>query len=132
VIGNKAYVGGGYANSANLPEDFYSFDGTNWAALGDLKRDDDGKTYDVRKYNAGAFVIGNKGYVVSGKSGASITNTVWAYDPSSDTWDDKHQSLPFDAREKSVSFSLNGKGYISTGVNGSFIFDNTLVFTPVR
>lgn len=132
VIGNKAYVGGGYANSANLPEDFYSFDGTNWTALGDLKRDDDGKTYDVRKYNAGAFVIGNTGYVVSGKSGASITNTVWAYDPSTDTWNDKHQSLPFDAREKSVSFSLNGKGYISTGVNGSFIFDNTLVFTPVR
>ncbi|QBQ39694.1 Kelch repeat-containing protein [Sphingobacterium psychroaquaticum] len=132
VIGDKAYVGGGYANSANLPEDFYSFDGTNWKPLADLNRSDASYTYDVRKYNAGAFVIGNNGYVVSGRSGSSITNTVWKYDPASDSWTDKHQNLPADAREKAVSFTLNGKGYISTGVNGSFIFDNTWEFTQVR
>ena len=132
VIGNKAYVGGGYTNSSVLPEDFYSFDGTTWTPLGDLKRDDNGKNYDVRKYNAGAFTIGNNGYIVSGRSGSSITSSVFAYDPTTDTWTTKHQALPFDAREKAVSFSLNGKGYITTGMNSSNVFDNTLVFTPVR
>ncbi len=132
VIGNKAYVGGGYANSAELPEDFYSFDGTNWTALNDLKRSDDNYTYDVRKYHASAFVIGNNAYVVSGRSGSSITNTVWKYEPSSDSWTDKHQNLPSDAREKAVAFTIDGKGYITTGVNGSFIFDNTWQFTQVR
>ncbi|SFS70650.1 Kelch repeat-containing protein [Sphingobacterium wenxiniae] len=132
VIGDKAYVGGGYANSSDLPEDFYSFDGTSWKALNDLKRDDNSFTYDVRKRSASAFVIGNSAYVVSGRSGTSITNTVWKYEPSSDSWTDKHQNLPADAREKAVGFSLNGKGYITTGVNGSFIFDNTWQFTQVR
>ncbi|KGE14403.1 Kelch repeat-containing protein [Sphingobacterium deserti] len=133
VIGDKAYVGGGYANSPTLPEDFYSFDGTNWAPLADLNRSDDTYTYDVRKYNASAFVIGNAGYVVSGRgSGSGITSTVWKYEPGSDSWTDKHQSLPADAREKAVGFALDGKGYISTGINGAFNFDNTWQFTQVR
>ncbi|HLS94544.1 MAG TPA: kelch repeat-containing protein [Sphingobacterium sp.] len=132
VIGNRAYVGGGYANSASLPEDFYAFDGTNWTPLNDLNRADDSYTYDARKYNAGSFVIGNYGYVVSGRTGTSVTSSVWKYEPATDSWTDKHQALPADAREKGVAFSLNGKGYITTGVNGSFIFDNTWEFTPVR
>lgn len=132
VIGDKAYVGGGYANSSNLPEDFYSFDGKDWKPLADLNRKDDKYTYDVRKYNASSFAIGNFGYVVSGKNSSSITNSVWKYDPATDSWTDKHQALPADAREKAVSFTLNGKGYITTGVNGTFIFDNTWEFTPVR
>ncbi|MFD2966643.1 Kelch repeat-containing protein [Sphingobacterium bambusae] len=132
VIGDRAYVGGGYANSSSLPEDFYSFDGTNWTALADLNRNDDTYTYDARKYNASAFVVGNAGYVVSGRSGSSITSTVWKYEPASDSWTDKHQALPADAREKAVGFALNGKGYITTGLNGAFIFDNTWEFTQVR
>jgi len=132
VIGNKAYVGGGFANSAELPEDFYAFDGTTWTPLNDLRRNTDGYNYDVRRYYASAFVIGDNGYVVSGRSGTAITNTVWKYEPSSDTWVDKHQNLPSDAREKAVAFSIGGKGYITTGLNGSFIFDNTWQFEQVR
>lgn len=132
VIGDKAYVGGGLANSSNLPEDFYSFDGKDWKPLADLNRKDDKYTYDVRKYNAGSFVIGNYGYVVSGRNGSSITNSVWKYEPATDSWTDKHQALTSDAREKAVSFALNDKGYIVTGVNGSFIFDSNFEFTPVR
>lgn len=132
VIGDKAYVGGGFANSANLPEDFYSFDGKDWVPLPDLNRTVDGTTLDARKYNAATFVIGNQGYVVSGRSGTSITNSVWKFDPSNNTWTDKHQALPVDAREKAVGFAIDGKGYVTTGINGSFVFDSNLVFTPVR
>lgn len=132
VIGDKAYVGGGLANSSNLPADFYSFDGKDWVKLADLNRKDSKYTYDARKYNAGAFAIGNYGYVVSGKNGASITNSVWKYEPATDSWTDKHQALIADAREKAVSFALNGKGYIVTGINGTFNFDTNYEFSPVR
>ncbi|HLT85983.1 MAG TPA: kelch repeat-containing protein [Sphingobacterium sp.] len=132
VIGDKAYVGGGDAGSSALPEDFYSFDGQNWQELNDLNRSDDNYTYDARKYNASAFTIGNYGYVVSGRNASTVTSTVWKYEPSSDSWTDKHQALSTDPREKAVGFSLDGKGYVTTGVNGSRVFDNTFEFIPVR
>lgn len=133
VIGGKAYVGGGQDGGTNaLPEDFYSFDGDKWTALKDLNRDDDDYRYDARKYAASAFTIGNYGYVVSGRNANTVTSTVWKYDPSSDSWTDKHQALITDPREKAVGFSLNGKGYISTGLNGSRYFDSTFEFTPAR
>ncbi|MGO1242852.1 MAG: Kelch repeat-containing protein [Sphingobacterium sp.] len=130
IIDGKAYVGGGYSNSSSLPEDFYSFDGTEWRTLADLDRDDDSYTYDARKYNAATFVLGNKGYVVSGRSGSAISSSVFEYDPASDTWNDERDPLSTDAREKGVGFALNGVGYITTGVNSSMIFDSTFAFRP--
>lgn len=132
VIGNKAYIGGGYSGSSTLPDGLYTFDGTNWTTLNSLNRSDDNYTYDARKYNAATFVIGNYAYVVSGRNANSVTSTVWKYDPSSDSWTDKHQALSTDSREKGVGFSLDGKGYVVTGVNGSIVFDNMYEFTPVR
>ncbi|WP_437920159.1 Kelch repeat-containing protein [Sphingobacterium sp. LRF_L2] len=133
VIGDKAYVGGGYTNSNDLPDGFYSFDGTNWKTLNSLNRSDDSYTYDARKQRASTFVIGNYGYVVSGKgTSGSVTSTVWKYEPSTDSWTDKHQALTKDAREKAAGFSIDGKGYVVTGVSGSTVFDNMYQFTPVR
>ena len=132
VIGNKAYIGGGYSNSAELPDGFYSFDGSKWETLPSLKRSDEDYTYDARKYNAASFVIGNYGYVVSGRNANSVTSSVWKYDPTSRSWTDKHQALSTDAREKAVGFAIDGKGYVVTGVNGSLVYDNMYEFTPVR
>ena len=132
VIGDKAYIGGGYNNSNSLPDGFYSFDGSKWEPLPSLNRADDQYTYDARKYNAATFVIGNYGYVVSGRNANSVTSSVWKYDPSSRSWTDKHQALSTDPREKAIGFSMNGKGYVVTGVNGSLVFDNMYEFTPVR
>ncbi|MCC2600486.1 Kelch repeat-containing protein [Sphingobacterium sp. FBM7-1] len=133
VIGDKAYVGGGQDGGTNaLPEDFYSFDGSEWEPLNDLNRSDDNYTYDARKYAASAFSIGNYGYVISGRNASTVTSTVWKYDPATDSWTDKHEALSSDPREKSVGFSLNGKGYITTGLNGSRYFDSTFEFIPVR
>lgn len=130
VIGNKAYVGGGFDNN-QYPEDFYEFDGTNWKKLHDLKRDDDGNNYDVTRQSASAFSIENHGYIVGGKKG-SVMNTVWKYNPTTDSWSNNNQSFIGSAREGAVSFSAGGKGYITTGANGSFKFDDTWEFKPVR
>jgi len=129
VIGNKAYVGGGIDNN-QYPDDFYSFDGTNWAKVASLKSDKD-PVYDLTRQAASAFVIGNYGYVVGGKKSA-VLNTTWKYDPAKNEWVNKHQALPQNAREGAVAFSIDSKGYLTTGANGSFRFDDTWVFTPVR
>lgn len=130
VVGNKAYIGGGFDNNTN-PEDFYSFDGTSWAKLAPLK--DENATYDLTRQSASTFVIGNYGYVVGGKKAqGTALNTTWKYDPAKNEWNNIHQSLPQNAREGAVSFSISSKGYLTTGANGSFKFDDTWVFTPVR
>lgn len=126
VINNVAYVGGGYSNGVPT-EDFYSFDGTNWVPKKALNADNK----DARRFRAGAFAIGNNGYVVSGRSQSGVVTTVWKYNPSDDSWSDGSQSLP-SARENAVSFAIKGKGYITTGNNGTTFFDDTYVFTPVR
>ncbi len=127
VINNVAYVGGGYSNGVPT-DDFYSFDGTTWKKEKGLTEDDK----DARRFRAGAFTIGNNGYVVSGRSQSGVVGTVWKYNPSDKTWTDGSQALP-SAREKAVSFAIKGKGYITTGNNGSgSFFDDTFEFTPVR
>ncbi|QBR10855.1 Kelch repeat-containing protein [Sphingobacterium sp. CZ-2] len=126
VINGVAYVGGGYSNGVPT-DDFYKFDGTTWTKLPSLRTDN----YDARRFNASAFAIGNYGYVVSGRSASGIVNTVWKFDPSNNTWTDKHESLT-SAREKAVGFAVKGKGYITTGSTGTSFFDDNWEFTPVR
>lgn len=130
VIGNKAYIGGG-EKSNQFPEDFYSFDGTEngWTELAPLK--DAANTYDLTRQSASTFVIGNFGYVVGGKKG-SVLGNVWKYDVAANKWESKHQALPQNAREGAVSFSIGGKGYLTTGMNSATKFDDTWVFTQVR
>ena len=135
VIGDKAYVGGGRFNN-QLPEDFFSFDGTTWTKLNDLNRSDANQTYDVRRSNTSTFVIGGQGYIVSGRAPAGLVANVWKYDPGSDTWTGEHQAIQGGgAREKAVGFAIGNRGFIATGSNGTGrenFFSETLVFTPVR
>lgn len=135
VIGNKAYVGGGRDNN-QYPEDFYSFDGTKWNKEAPLKSDKD-PIYDLTREAASTFEIGNFGYVVGGKKGSGALNTTWKYDPAKNEWVSKHQALPQNAREGAVSFSINSKGYLTTGkttagMGGPVSLDDTWIFTPVR
>lgn len=128
VIGNKAYVGGGLDNN-QYPEDFYSFDGQNWNEETPLK--DTELSYDLTRQSASTFVIGNYGFVVGGKKSGAMGN-VWRYDPATKTWESKHQALPQNSREGAVAFSIDGKGYLTTGANGTTKFDDTWVFTMLR
>ncbi|HMR19639.1 MAG TPA: kelch repeat-containing protein [Sphingobacterium sp.] len=130
VIGNKAYVGGGMDNN-QFPEDFYSFDGENWAELNPINRSDDNYTYDITRQSTATFAIGNYGYVVGGRKN-SVLGNVWKYDPATDSWTDKHQAFLGSYRESAASFSIGGKGYVVTGMNGTAKFDDNWVFTPVR
>ncbi len=130
VIGNKAYVGGGMDNN-QYPDDFYSFDGTNWEEKATINRNDDSYTYDITRQSAATFAIGNYGYVVGGRK-SSILGSVWKYDPASDSWTDKHQAFQGSYREGAAAFSIGGKGYVVTGVNSTSKFDDNWVFTPVR
>lgn len=128
VVGTKAYIGGGMDNN-QFPEDFYSFDGKDWVEVAPLK--DAANTYDLTRQSASTFVIGNFGYVVGGKKG-SVLGNVWKYDVAANKWEGKHQALPVNAREGAVSFSIGGKGYLTTGMNNATKFDDTWVFTQVR
>ncbi|TDQ75457.1 Kelch repeat-containing protein [Sphingobacterium yanglingense] len=129
VVNGKAYVGGGMDNN-QFPEDFYSFDGKTWNEnVAPLK--DASNTYDLTRQSASTFVIGNFGYVVGGKKG-SVLGNVWKYDVAANKWESKHQALPQNAREGAVSFSIGGKGYLTTGMNSATKFDDTWVFTQVR
>ncbi|MBS1580587.1 MAG: hypothetical protein JST66_00145 [Bacteroidetes bacterium] len=60
------------------------------------------------------FSIGDKGYIckVSGAIGT------WAFDPADGSWTSK-ASFPGQGRSNAVGFTLDGKGYLGTGVGGS-------------
>ncbi|WP_372744163.1 Kelch repeat-containing protein [Lutibacter sp.] len=68
--------------------------------------------------NAVSFVIGDKGYLLTGYDGDDYLNDLWAYDKDGDYWV-QLKDFPGVARSGAVGFELNGKGYIGTGYDGS-------------
>ncbi|QNK63665.1 hypothetical protein H7F33_03960 [Pedobacter sp. PAMC26386] len=133
TIGEITYVGGGSNNGANLP-DFWSYNTKNdtWSGLNDLLRDDKVESnkkyhYDLRRRSAATFTIGQKAYI-SGGTSSGVTGTTWAYDPKIDLWE-QHKDFAGVAREAAIGFGVDGKGYVTTGKNGSH-FDDLWIFTP--
>ncbi|MFZ4862630.1 Kelch repeat-containing protein [Sphingobacterium sp. Mn56C] len=131
VKDGKAYIGGGNSlgGAESYPKEFYIFDGTKWSRGADLKDTDN--TYDITREGASTFVIGNYGYVVSGRKGSFLAN-VWKYDIAANSWDNKHQALPQNARTGAVAFSIDGKGFITTGETSAGKLYDTWRFTQVR
>lgn len=131
TLGDDAYVGGGKNNGSYLV-DFWKFNTkTNeWTKLNDLSRKDGKYTYNVSREFASTFVLGNTGFVVGGNTGG-ILNTMFSYDASIDAWKER-EALGGSSREAAIAFSANGKGFITTGRNGSLRFDDTWVFTPKK
>lgn len=81
--------------------------------------------------NAVAFTIGNKAYLGLGTFlGMSYFNDFYEYDPATDTWTQK-ANFPPGARADAVGFSINGKGYITTGGNGVFVNYDMWEYDPV-
>jgi len=89
----------------------------------------DNKWVDVQRSEAVSFVINNKGYVATGKTG-SYTNEVWEYNPTIDDGSEK-TSLEYEVgvREGAVGFSLNNKGFIATGYGNGYL-SNMWEFNP--
>lgn len=114
TIGNKIYTGTGHYNGAGtnvLFNDWWQYDpGTGtWSQ----KADFGGGVC----YHATGFVIGNIGYVGTGRisaGGNTLTNNFYQYDPATNTWTQK-ASVPGNARRGAVGFSIGDYGYIGTG-----------------
>lgn len=134
VYNNKGYVVTGFNNGSYLT-DFWMYDpATNvWTEkrkvndATDESFDDD---YDdnIRRGNASIFLINNKAYLTCG-SRSGIIGTTWEYNIDADTWLEK-TSFEGSFREGALSFSVSNRGYIVTGGNSSYHFDDLWEFFP--
>ena len=115
----KGYIGTGFegVNAFAYKKDFWAYDPVTNAWL--QKADFGGA---ARGYAAG-FSIGSKGYigtgsyVSSGRGGAmtfNFANDFWEYNTATDVWAKKADFGGY-SRDRAASFSISGKGYISTG-----------------
>ena len=121
-IDNQGFVGTG--DDGNFIKDFWKYDpSTNqWAQIISLEG---GKRRD-----AVAFVIDGKAYVLTGIDNGTYEDDMWEYDPEANDWSQKRyisdrSSEDYDdnysgiAGTNKVAFSLNGKGYVTTGGRGT-------------
>jgi N-acetylneuraminic acid mutarotase/PKD repeat protein len=68
-------------------------------------------------YGASGFMLNNLGYVLNGwdsVGGTNGSNTLWCYNPITDTWTTK-ATFTGGARYTAAHFTLNGKAYITCG-----------------
>ena len=132
-INNLCYFGTGIYYYSNTHNDFYVFDpsqpsGNQWSMLTFTDPFPGSK-----RYNSTAFVINNVAYVVTGIDNGVNINDFYKFDPSQPsgskwkqlnyivnvspaTFDDLYTTI---ARSGAVSFVLNGKGYLTTGITGT-------------
>lgn len=86
------------------------------------------------------FVIGNKAYLGLGYntnyenddpdiSNEGYKKDFWMYDPSTDNWT-RIARFPGAGRENAVGFSVNGKGYVTTGYDGNDRLKDTWEYDP--
>jgi len=81
--------------------------------------------------NSIAFVIGDKGYLVTGYDGDDYLSDTWEYNSTDDYWM-KKADFPGTARSGAVGFELNGKGYIGTGYDGDDELQDFWQYDPVN
>ena len=118
AVGQKAYVVGGMTcqgSACSTLREVWEYDpATNvWTRKAD---------FPVEITTAACFVLNGIGYVGTGYEGpqgsSAVSTHLWAYDPVADTWT-RRADLPAVGRYRAVGFSLNGKGYIGTGIRSS-------------
>lgn len=137
VVDDIGYVFGGLDNGV-YEDDFWKYDPTadSWTRLRDISDatdedyDDD---YGIVRTNAVTFVMDGKGYVATG--GRSTTGgDVWEYNPVTDLWVEKTELAEDGSggadRTEAVSFTINNIGYVITGRNSSYYFDDVWRFEP--
>lgn len=133
VINGKGYILTGIDNGS-YETDLLEFDPetNSWekkrsiANVSDEDYDDDYGS--IAGINKAAFAINGKGYLVTGGMGSAGTD-VWEYDPQSDLWQQK-TSLEAPGRIEAVGFSIDKMGYLTTGRNVSYYFDDLWGFKP--
>jgi N-acetylneuraminic acid mutarotase len=133
-IDGKAYVGGGMNNGV-LNNELWEYDPISdlWREKNDLLADDndddeEDEDYTIARVLASHFVINGKGYVCLGTR-SSLDGQVWEYNPSTDTWEEK-TAFEGSLREAAVGFTIGDRGYVATGRNSSYRFDDLWQFDP--
>jgi len=114
VIDDKAYVALGY-NGDEYFTDVYEYD----ISLGFWKTKS--SFPGVPRERAVAFSINGKGYLGTGYNRDQEKEELkdfWEYDPETDKWTQLND-FGGSARYNAVGFSLNNKGYVGTGNDGS-------------
>jgi N-acetylneuraminic acid mutarotase len=119
-INGKGYVGAG--RDDNDLKDFWEYNPANdtWTqivSMGGSKR-----------ISPFALVIGNKAFIGGGRNNGAYQEDLWEFDPSNseNPWVKKTDLSETDesiARESSVSFTIDGKGYLVAGSRGSILGD---------
>ncbi len=132
VIGNTAYVCTGLNNGA-YPDDIWAYDAntnvwTQKRRLINVSDDDYDDNYNIIRSNACTFVIDGLAYITNGEHNGN-TGTTWMYEPNSDVWTQK-TSFESTTRIGAIGFSLNNRGYVTTGNNSSSNFDDMWEFAP--
>ncbi|MCX6291798.1 MAG: T9SS type A sorting domain-containing protein [Bacteroidetes bacterium] len=119
TVGNKTYIGTGQDSSSNLLSDFWEYDpSTNaWTPLNNFSGGS--------RRGATGFTIGAKGYISTGFDGTNDLKDCWEYDPATDSWlQKKNLGIPMsNPRRDAVSFTVNNKGYVVTGYDGSVSYN---------
>ena len=86
----------------------------------------------IPRGNAASFVIGDKVYVGTGYNSDQTNEYLsdfWMYDTTRDFWT-KLTDFPGEPRIGSVSFTINGKGYMGVGYNGKVKLKDFWEFDP--
>lgn len=128
-IGNRGYIGNGnnYDSYNNFMKDFWEYNPTNdkWIQKADFAG--------MARAGAVGFSIDNKGYIGSGHTSLGFSNNIkdfWEYDPTSmlngksedgmpkGNWVQKKDIGP-GPTTLTVGFSINGKGYVGTGLDAN-------------
>ena len=122
TIGDTAFVGTGY-DGTNTLNDFWkltvSATGTDfhWVQLASLP-------LSAARTSAVGFGTATRGYISTGKAADAATrlNDTWEYNPATNSWTQK-ANFGGTPRYDAVAFSINNKGYITTGYDGNYTKD---------
>src|SRR3990172_2170902 len=130
---SKGYIGTGF-DGTNRLNDFWEYDPTidQWVkkrSIADVTEEDYDDDYtSITGTNKVAFSINGKGYIATGGAGTAGT-AVWEYNPVSDSWVQK-TSLEASGRVEAIGFSIGDLGYVTTGRNSGYYFDDLWGFQP--
>ena len=131
------YKGLGYVvtgiNNGLTVNDFWVYDPTadKWAEknfISNVSTETFDDAYAIVRSNATAFVMADHAYVCTGENG-SILKTVWEYDFTTDIWTKKTDWEGLE-RTGSVSFGVKNRGFLGTGRNSTYRFDDFREFLP--
>jgi len=109
-IGNKMYIGTGFAGGSSYKNDFWEYDPSidKWTQ----KKSVPG----LARQGAVGFSINGKGYIGFGVSYPnSLINDFWEYDPSTDNWTSKAVPSSTYYRQDATGFNIGNKGYMACG-----------------